>query len=64
MLVSLFKVVIYLLLFLCLFLFVIANGSGHNIPLKTNAAIVIPGLVLVLILFLLPGEKRKKDVSA
>jgi hypothetical protein len=53
------QVVFVILLVLTLFVWLIAQGSSHNIPLKTNVAFGIQSLILVLLLISSIFIKRK-----
>jgi hypothetical protein len=55
------KIILFLVLCLNIFIWIIAQGTGHNIPLKTNLIFGIRGIIL-LILFLLSiywGRREK-----
>jgi hypothetical protein len=47
------KIILTALLVLNIFIWIIAQGSGHNIPLRTNIIFGARGLVLLALLILL-----------
>ncbi|RAJ80261.1 LPXTG-motif cell wall-anchored protein [Chitinophaga dinghuensis] len=58
-LISLFTIVVGVLLLLDLFFCVIAHGSGHRIPPKTDYTIALVGIGLLAMLGVLLRMKRK-----
>jgi hypothetical protein len=57
--INILQVVFVILLVLTLFIWLMARGSGHNIPLKTNVEFGIQSLILVILLILSIFIKRK-----
>jgi hypothetical protein len=51
--------IVGILLALIIFVGLIAQGSGHNIPLGTNVFFVATSLILVALLFISSYIKRK-----
>ncbi len=58
--ISILKAVIFILFILDIFYFGIANGSGHEIPIKTNLSIFCTGFFLAILFFLLSYISKNK----
>jgi hypothetical protein len=58
------KIILSILIFLILVIWLISQGSGHNIPLKTNFKFGITSVVLLgLLLIIIYRDKRKKLIE-
>lgn len=62
-LVIIIKVILIILLILNLFVWLMAHGSGHNIPLKTDLKFGITTCILLILLPLVIYWGRGKDVK-
>lgn len=57
------KIILFLLLCLNVFIWIIAQGAGHNIPLKTNLIFGIRSIILLMLLLLCIYWGRKKKIK-
>jgi hypothetical protein len=62
-LLTIMKIIFSLLLCFNIFIWIIAQGTGHNIPLKTNLIFGIRSFLLLVLLLLSVYWKRRKNIK-